>query len=491
MSGGGSPQFGQSDAVTERLVTHVVIGAAALYALTLSVVTWLRAQAFLPESDLAVFTQFVWLMGRADEPFSSITLRPMLADHWEPGLTLLAPIGTLGLGSTGLLVIQAVVIASIAVLLLMLARRLGATGWWAGVVPVLWLISPVVIRANLWDFHPDALIAAALVGCVLALVAGHTLLFGLCVVFALSLKEDAGLTFAALGVSLLLAGYRRAGLVLTLGAGGWALFLNGVILPRLWPSTREHYTARFVGDRGDGFGDAVATWIRHPLTTVTEALTPTTLGILLLLLATSAGCALLAPRWLVAALPLVALNLLSAYEGQHTLRYQYWLVPCAAVAVAGVAGVARLQRSRRPGGAPGTRAVLARGAPAVAGSVLVIASAVALVDVLREIRTEWRNRDDRRAIVAAIPADASVSAPLRYLAQLAERHELYTFPVPFQTDVPESEWEPDEVRRARDELRFVVFDATLTRHPDRERELEERGFVPVLTRGTTTLYEAR
>lgn len=465
----------------DRVVTSVVVAAGAIYATTLTVVTWLRYEAFLPESDLAVFAQFTWLLGRFDSPFSSITLRPMLADHWEPGIALLAPLGTVGIGTVGILVVQAIALGGTAAALLAVARAFGASGWIAAVVPLLWVVSPAVVRANLWDFHPDALIALLLVLTVLGVVTDRTWLAIVAVTMALGLKEDAGLTFGALGLALAWNGRRGVGAALVGVSAVHAVLLNAVVMPGLWPATRAHYTERFVGDRGEGFADVLRFWLDNPVETVTDALSRSNLEILALLVAMTGGLCLLAARWLIVAAPSVGLNLLSAYEGQHTLDYQYWLVPATAVALAGAVGAGRARATwSRPVG----------GLAVASGIVLAALSLAAIVQVVRDTRDEWSRRSDRRAIVDAVPRDASVSAPLRFLSHLAERHDLYTFPLPFQSEAPESEWTPAQIARARVELDYVVFDPTLTRNPEYEAEMQRLGFVPILRRGTTILYRS-
>jgi hypothetical protein len=193
------------------------------------------------------------------------------------------------------------------------------------------------------------------------------------------------------------------------------------------------------------------------------------------------GLCFLAPRWLVVAAPTVALNLLSAYEGQHTLKYQYWLIPGAAVALAGAIGSGRVVSST---------ARTVRGGALVIGAVLLVLTAVSVTRIVRDVRDEWPQRENRRAIVAAVPAGASVSAPLRFLSHLAERRTLFTFPVPFVQSAPESEWSPARIAEARSALDYVVYDPQLTDDPEALSKLVRDGFVPVLRRGTATLYRS-
>ena len=158
-----------------------------------------------------------------------------------------------------------------------------------------------------------------------------------------------------------------------------------------------------------------------------------------------------------------------------------WYFPLAVFAIAGVAGAAAVAGGR-------LRAVrfLALGC----GAVLAALSLVALGRLAGDIRGEWPSRADRSAIVAAVPPDASVSAPLRFLSHLSARRDLYTFPVPFVESVPESEWSPAQVAAARERVEYVVFDPTLTRNPEALEDVLRLGFAPVLTRGTTTLLRA-
>ena len=124
----------------------------------------LRYEAFASDFDHGIFTQYVWLLGHLHEPFNTIVLRTLLGDHVEPGIVLLAPLGTLDVGTAGILVAQTLALAATAPLLFLLAREHGATGWLAAVPALLWCASPVVLHPALLDFHPEALVPALLAG---------------------------------------------------------------------------------------------------------------------------------------------------------------------------------------------------------------------------------------------------------------------------------------------------------------------------------------
>lgn len=455
-----------------------VTAAAAGYVLVLSAVTILKLVGFTAEHDLGIFAQYLWLLGNGHEPFGTIALRPMLDDHFNPTFALLAPLGTLGLQAPGLLVVQALSLALVAPLLFALARRHGASGWVAAIPSVLWLASPVVVKVNLFDYHPDTLIPVLLVGAVLALEARREWLFVLLLVLATGAKEDAGFTVAALGIALAWTGRRRLGTIVAVCAATWSTLLMFVVMPHRNEVVRANYASLFAGDRGDGFPDVVRYAVRHPLETAASTLTLDKLGILVLLVATAGGLCLLAARWMLVAVPVTATNLLSAYEPQGSLEYHYWIVPAAGLALAGAIGAARLPVDwRRP---------WLRGA-VITGVLLAMLSLDALRTTGAELRAAWPERTDRQAVVDAVPTDVSVAVPEYYFAPLSGRRGLFALPEPFEAFAPATTWGPAERRRAVAQLGAVVIDGALSeRVPD--ATLAEAGLRPAVRRGDVVLY---
>ena len=170
-----------------------------------------------------------------------------------------------------------------------------------------------------------------------------------------------------------------------------------------------------------------------------------------MLVLTTGGLCLLAPRWLVVAVPAAALNLLSAYDLQHTIEYHYWIVAAGAVAVAGAVGAGRVGARKRD--------VAALGAAGGRGAHLLSIQWVgAIVD---QIRFEWPRRADRQAILDAIPAGARVSAPMHALSHLAERTNIFVLPEPMIPVRVGTEWTSADRERAARQLEYVVFDPAM------------------------------
>jgi uncharacterized membrane protein len=468
----------------DRRARVIVAAVSVAYALVVATLSLLRYESFASDFDHGIFSQYVWLFGSLVEPFNTINLRWMPGDHVEPTLALLGPLGTLGLGAPGLLVVQAAALGATAWFLYLLARAHGATGWVPAVPAVLWCVSPVVLRVGLHDVHPEALVPLLLALGGLALVRRRTGWFLVTVVLACGLKEDVGLTYTALGLVLVWTGRRRLGAWLAVGAGAWALVATLVVLPAFGPAAKEEFGPRFAGQRGDSFADAIRYIVLHPVATVDDALTPTTVGILALLVATTGGLCLLAPKWLLVAVPSAALNLLSAYDLQHTIEYHYWIVPAGAVALAGAVGA----------GAVAARSTAAwLRVAAGTGLVLALLSLSWSSAIVRQIRYEWPKRADRQAILGAIPDDARVSAPMHALSHLADRKWLFVLPEPFIPVRVGTRWDEHERGHAIAELDYVVVDPGLKpwgSHSEAEIEqaLAKHGFHEVMRRGQTRLF---
>lgn len=469
----------------DALVRRVVLAVAGAYAVVVAGASILRYEAFASDFDHGIFSQYVWLLGTFRDPFNTVNLRFLLGDHVEPGLVLLAPLGTLGVGAIGLLVVQAIALAATAPVLYALARARGASGWVAAIGPVLWCLSPVVFHAALHDFHPETLFPVLLVAGVLALERERTGWFIVSAILACSLKEDIALTYGALGLVLVWTGRRRLGGWLAAAATAWAVIAVTVVLPAFGNAATQEYGPRFAGDRGGSFADAFRFIVVHPLTSVDSAINPTTIGIATMVVAITGGLCLIAPRWLLVAVPSVALNVFSRYDLQHTIQYHYWIVPAGTVALAGALGAGAVQP------ADARRWIRIALVTACVGGAL---TAQWFSAISRQIRYEWPQRADRLAVLAAIPDNARVSAPMHALSHLSERRWLFVLPEPLLPVRVGTEWGAQDRAEATDELDFIVVDPAMKTwgaptEAEIEAAIEQSGFREVMRRGGTRLFK--
>ena len=441
--------------------------------------------------DLAIFTQYTWLLGHGLDPFNTINGKPLLGDHVEPGLVLFAPLGALGLGADGLLVAQAVVLALVAPVLFAIGRATGARPWLACVVPVLWLLSPLTYGPNLYEFHPEATAPLFLALAALGLVTHRTWLFAVAVVLAISLKEDIALTVAMLGVVAAFLGRRRLGLVTAAAASIWFLVSVGLVLPAFGRSIQDEYGPRFVGGRGDSLGELARWGVAHPGAALASVFSASDLGLLAILVVATAGLCLLAPLWLLAAVPSLLANFVAAYSPQHSIWFQYYLVPWGAAAVAAAVGVGAVSRLS-------PRLRLMAGVLATAIAVLSLPYSVQRIDELVTPTAGARMPDpgDVRAALALARGGRPVAASGRLVAHLAQRREVYVLPFPFLGVRPGETWTRADLDRRARRVRLVIYDRT---QPETSEfaglyrripgELRRRGFHVVRDTGSIVVFE--
>jgi len=466
----------------ERAAPLTVWLAAFVYVVVLSSESISSHRAFVTGFDTALYDQLLWLLANGHEPFSTIVSKPLLADHFQPGLALYTPLYWAGAGVPVLLVVQSAALASAGPALYALARAAGARPALAAVPALLWLGCPFVARLNLAEFRPTAFVSVLIVLSVLGAVQGRLWLLGATAVVALGMKEDVAFVYLVLGAVLAFQGKRKLGGVVSAVSAAWAVVAWLVV--RSGGGSLDAFGRRFAGDRGDSVPDALVWMLQHPLAAVGDIARESLFYLVLLVVATG-GLALLAPLWLLLAFPIAAHNALSAYEPQHLLSFHYHQLPLTGLFVAAALGVRRLESRGRA-----RRAVFGAGI-ALAAVLAVAAGGWAHAHPTEGIRLP---RERTRAALAAIPADASVAASPHLLPHVSQRVEVYTLPepfIPFDFGSPLSQSEFTERARGVDYVAYRENDLPVEYPGTTEAllaMLEREGFVEIVREGRVTIF---
>ncbi|HBY93764.1 MAG TPA: hypothetical protein DEP84_07300, partial [Chloroflexi bacterium] len=456
------------------------------YALFFGMLTVRRHEAFLTSAfDLGNYDQALWNTAHG-HPFAltniaGVTTR--LAHHVEPILLLIAPLYWLWSDPRLLLWLQSMVVALGALPLFWFSRR--RVGAWPSVVlAAVYLLSPALEGANLFDFHAVTLAPTFLLLALNWLDEQRDGPFLAAALLALGTKEEIGLIVALMGLYALLIQRRRFGWLPLLVGAGWSTLAIGVILPHFNPTGQPEHIGRY-GALGKGLGDVLVTLVRRPWTPVALLVEPDRFRYLAGLLLPLAGLPLLAPEVLLLAAPSLAINLLSDYAPMHTLVGYHYPAPIIPFAIAAAAvGVSRLARGlegarplvpslgTRRGGIPERReqpGSFLEGAPAHDAPSPALratlpspslndvdeASArsfnlptfnlltlfVLLASLVAQVRSgatplaagfTWPAVTEHHrvgeAVIAAIPPNAAVSAGWRLNPHVSERRRVYQFP---------------------------------------------------------------
>jgi uncharacterized membrane protein len=426
-----------------RRARAALFGLAAAAGIGLFALSWLRYANFHNRTfDLAFYARIAWGLVRHD------LLEPIVGAH-VAGLHLsfvLIPLGLLGrlLGTVPvLLAAQACAYAATAFPLARLAgRRFGPYGYLAA--GLAWLAQPNLGHVVPYEFHPGTLAVLPLAWLVDAIDRGAPKTALACVLATLACREDlASMTAVACVVgawgfsrSARPASERRRAVALVLagavGSIAYLLWFLLVLHPRHAPpvgSLELHF-----GRWGTSFPEVARFLATHPDALAAHlGAPPRLLYVATVLAPVGLVVPLLRPRWLLPALPALAVNLVSHFPTTLDLGSHY-LTPALPFVLAGaIEGAALLAAWLR---ARGRSEVVVKGiaplllaGPALVGHVLSGGTPLARDFPWPAFVADDFSRD-AASVVPRIPAGRSVQAPDGLLPHLAERKIVLRGPPP-------------------------------------------------------------
>ncbi len=332
------------------LITWILIIG---YTLLMSYLTVLRYDTFkatafdLGNMDQALWNTFHGRLFQFTNQGSDFYGPPTrLAIHFEPIILPLSLLYAFHEDARLLLVTQTVMIAAGGWPVYLLARKYIST--WplvASVLVLAYYIMPALLGINIFDFHPLSLATPFLLYAVLALEYKRYVWFLLLSVLAAGCKEDVPLAVALLGV-LVIWKYKlpRLGALLLVGGVTWSMIAFLVVIPHFYPGTvHSNYWYRYEA-LGSSPSAAIVNILLHPWLLFLTFLTLDRFYYIGGLLRSTGFFSLLAPEWLLPAIPALAINLFSDYPLYYSGVYHYNAVIIPFVMVAAIHGTRRFLR---------------------------------------------------------------------------------------------------------------------------------------------------
>ena len=329
------------------ILTCVLILA---YTVWMSYETVLRYNTFKATAfDLGNMDQVLWntLRGRffqfTNQGSDFYGPPTRLAIHVEPIILPLSLLYLFHADARLLVVFQTLMIASGAWPIYVLTRKyVPALPLLAPVLVLAYYLMPSLLSLNLFDFHPLSLATPFLLYAVLALEYKRYGLFLLACVLAASCKEDVPLAVALLGV-LVIWKYRlpRLGILLIVCGTLWSMIAFLVVIPHFYPgAVHSNYWYRYES-LGSSPGAAIINILLHPWLLFVTFLTLDRFYYIAGLLRSTGFFAVLAPEWLLPALPALAINLFSDYPLYYSGVYHYNAVIIPFIMLAVIHGLRR------------------------------------------------------------------------------------------------------------------------------------------------------
>jgi uncharacterized membrane protein len=335
----------------QRIAWGLLVVFMLIYAVDMSHQAVLRYDTFKATAfDLGNMDQVLWntIHGRffqfTNQAADWYGPPTRLAIHFEPIILPLSLLYLFHADPRILLVFQTLVLVAGAVPVFLLTRKY-LRDWplLAAFMAGAYLLSPALLGLNIFDFHPVALATPLLLYALLALEYKRYIWFLIACIFAAACKEDVPLAVAGLGI-LVVWKYKlpRLGTVLIVGGLLWSLLAFKEIIPHFYPGLQgNNYWYRYE-ELGSSPGAAIENILLHPWILFTTFITLDRIYYLFGLVRSAGFLALLAPEWLIPALPSLAVNLLSTDSLLYSGVFHYNAVIIPFVMLASIHGTRRL-----------------------------------------------------------------------------------------------------------------------------------------------------
>ena len=411
------PDDSQLAIATRRAVAALALSQGVLLAV-LGLARW--ASFHNHTFDLAFYVRMAWGYAHNDR-WEPLVDAHVFGLHLSPILIPLGWIGRVVSLPATLLIAQAAAIALAAFPLARIGQRhLGPSG--ALIAAIAWLFYPNLGHVAGYEAHPGTLAVLPIAWLAWSIDRGSVRGLVLSTLGVLACREDLALV-TMLGGAIFAYRHRPAWRGVAVGAASlaYALFFFLYLHPAHAPaqgSLQLHF-----GRFGDSASEVAVYLLTHPFEVASHLATAERLLYVPLVLLPFAWLPLRKPYWLVPALPVLAINLISDWPTMRQLD-EHYLTPAIPFFVAGALEGARAL-------VPRARSLVALALVPGALVAHVLAGGTPLSRGFD--RSRFAPDEDTlaaRAIVARVPEGASVQAADPLLGHLAERRYVRRGPPP-------------------------------------------------------------
>lgn len=411
-----------------RVTKRWIAGLAVLLFVFLAGLTALRyLQYYSPNFDFGIFSNMFHHM-REDLSQTVSCERDAVISHFDvhisPIYYLMLPFYAVVPSPVTLLVVQAALIACGVIPLCKMAKKRGIRPFLILLLAVAYLAYPAFSGGCFYDLHENKFLPLLLLSTVCCYESGHFPLTFLFAGLTLLVKEDAPVYVAVLGLYLALdrRDWKR-GAALFLGAVAYFLFA----LTLLESFGTGAMTWRYDNISQDGLIGVLTAVFTEPMRVMAECLTAEKLVFLLQMLLPLLFLPLITkrPARLILLIPLILVNLMTDYQYQYSVRFQYTYGSGALLFYAAVLNLSDLPEHI--------------GYQTLCGAAVASLLLFTSVDLPYTwlVPSYFGNAETRETIgdaLARIPDDASVAADTFLVAHLAKRDLIFEYPSNNETE---------------------------------------------------------
>lgn len=420
--------------MTERL-EHALRGKRLWFLLCAASMVWIAFTAamtvlryrlnFSSAYDFGIFSQMYYYLDKCLKPLTTCERDGLLshfAVHLSPVFYALLPVYKLIPRPETLLVLQALLVAGGLIPLCLLCRALRFRRPATLAFGLIYCAYPAFMGGCFYDFHENNFLTVIILWAMYFLETRRFKSMLVCLALLLTVKEDAPVYAACIGLYLFLEKreYRLGGLVFFASC----LYFAGAVwyINRFGDGAMINRFDNFISDKRLGLVSMFKTVLVNPAYVLSQIAVGDKILFLLEMLLPLAFLPLMTGKWQrwTLLIPFVLINLMSNYEYQHSIFFQYTYGSGALLFYLALINFRDLKLPRRFSVKP--QLLICGLACALAITGTVAASKSKYIGLYARHRGEAAQA---RELLSGIPKDAAVRASTFFVPQLSMRDEIY------------------------------------------------------------------
>ena len=408
----------------------ITILLTALFFLFVSAWTVGRIYSFnTPSYDFGIFSQMFYSMKEIGLPLTTLERDGLLshfAVHVSPIYYLMLPFYILAPYPATLQILQAAVLASAVIPAWKTARHFGLNAPARMLCCALLLLYPAYSGGTSYDLHENCFLMPLLLWLLYSIEKRNLPLIALFSFLTLTVKEDASVYVAVIALWLIircaLHGEKRfvfAGIGMLAGSIAWFLLATGYLAAYGDGVMSGRYKNFFFEDSSSLLTVVKAVFL-NPMKAIYECIESEKLEFILLTLLPLLGLPLFTRRYerYILLIPYILINLMSDYQYQHDIYFQYTFGSAALLLYLTIANLSDIRVNWKRLSALGCAAAVS----VACFGMTVLPKGISYPAQCVQYRSYYQNI---RAALEEIPKEASVAATTFYTVFLSQRETIY------------------------------------------------------------------
>ena len=428
----GQPEPAAKPKQAHRIWLWITVGLSIAFFLFVSCWTVGRVYSFsTPTFDFGIFCQMFYNMKESGLPMTTVERDGMLshfAVHVSPIYYLLLPFYALVPTPATLQVLQAAVITSAVIPLWKIGRHHSLTGAQQTLICAVFLLCPAYSGGTSYVIHENCFLTPLLLWLFYGIDRKNTAITATAAILTLMIKEDAAVYVAIIALWLIVKTVLQfqkmdirnlvTGIVMLAISLGWFFLVTGY-LAKSGDGVMTYRYSNFMYDGSSSLLTVIKSVILNPMKAVYECVDIEKLYFIAMTLLPFLGLPLLTRRYerYILLIPYILVNLMSDYQYQHDIFFQYTFGSTAFLVYLAVVNLADIRINWQ-------RVTVLAAAVIVSVACFYKVGPKAIHYPVQAVRYYDFYQNIRDAL-SEIPDGASVTATTFYTTYLSQREILY------------------------------------------------------------------